>query len=934
MKVLNISNNKKVIFIIFSIYIFFNLLTSCNLNHKMKDKPQLKKGYVNLSNWDFKKDGIYKLHGEWEFYWNQLFTPDDLKTNDILKKKLYIEDSKKWIYLKNNNKDIKKQGYATYKIIIKIKDDTKIMAIKVPIIWSSYNIWINNNLYKCGIVGKERKYSKPYTTPKTFIFKPDSDTVQLTLQVSNFFDNCGGISSHILFGTADQITNKNIKLAAYNFLLFGSIIIISFYHFGLYILNKKNKIPLYFGIFCLIIASRVLVIGEEFIFLLFPNFNWELSIKIEYISIYLGLPVFMFFTYKQFSEDFSKNITHLTLILGFSFSLIVIILPARLYSNTLLIYQIILILETFYVIIILIISIKNKRTGSFLFTSGLLIFSITVINDILYNNEIIKTGYYAPLGLFIFILIHSFILSKKSSELYLKTENLSKELQEYSNKLEEKVRLRTNQLEEANKEKTNFFINIAHETKTPLTLISNYLNKFINKYGFFKEIGIIKQNIDKLYHDMINYLDAEKLEHSQMFYNHNQIFNISDLLKNKILLFKEIAKKKNISIKSDIEKEVYIKADPEAIDRIINNLIDNAIKYTFDKGNIHVELKTSDGLIIIKIKDTGIGISEKEKNNIFLPFHQISNPKRNIQGIGMGLFIVKKIIDSLDGVIEILNNTENIFKEENLNKGSIFIIKLKKYSLKKEDEVKNIYTNEPIDNISYSYSKDITDSEYIKGRNNILLVEDNPDMLVYLKEELSQDHNIFLANNGKSAIDKLNIVNNIDLIISDIMMDGMNGYEFLEKVYSDENFSHIPFIFLTAKTTENEKIKGLSIGAVDYICKPFSISEINTKIKSILDIKKRQKNTIIDEAILLLKKGMNNPEQKDEKWLIFEKNAKGKKLTKREKEILIQLSNGLEYKEIAAKLKISYKTVDTHVQNLYKKTGLHNKIELINYFFK
>ena len=149
----------------------------------------------------------------------------------------------------------------------------------------------------------------------------------------------------------------------------------------------------------------------------------------------------------------------------------------------------------------------------------------------------------------------------------------------------------------------------------------------------------------RLQKNINNILDVEKFIRKKIVYKHDSIIDISDIVNNKLLLFSEIAKNKNISIKKKIDNDLCAKIDPGAMDRIINNLIDNALRYTNQKGNILIKLDGNNKSIRFIIMDTGIGISEEQIKNIFKPYYQISREKSNFQGLGMGLYIVKKIIE-------------------------------------------------------------------------------------------------------------------------------------------------------------------------------------------------------------------------------------------------------------------------------------------------
>jgi signal transduction histidine kinase len=390
--------------------------------------------------------------------------------------------------------------------------------------------------------------------------------------------------------------------------------------------------------------------------------------------------------------------------------------------------------------------------------------------------------------------------------------------------LESKVIERTKELEAVNNHRTTAFVNVAHEIKTPLTILNNLVNIYIKKYGNNSDLKEIKNWIEILIKEAVIFLDVEKFTMGKILYENEKTINLSELLIEKIDSFKTyIEESCRITLKSGIEKNICIKADPFAIDRVMNNLIINAVKYNKTDGIISVELQKKGEFAEIIVSDTGVGISHEHIGRIFEQYYQASHIKNNRQGIGMGLYITNQIIKSLDGSIDV---------ESELGKGSIFRIKLKcTYDNVKKEK----YDLQKI-NITESKQK-VTD--YYSNNNSItiLIVEDNISLLKTIRENLKQSYNVFCATNGYEAVEKIDNTNiNPDIIISDVMMDVMDGYELLSIIRSRKN--NVPFIFLTAKTGINEEIKGLNSGAIDYIQKPFHMDILKARIETLISYNK------------------------------------------------------------------------------------------------
>jgi signal transduction histidine kinase/DNA-binding NarL/FixJ family response regulator len=473
--------------------------------------------------------------------------------------------------------------------------------------------------------------------------------------------------------------------------------------------------------------------------------------------------------------------------------------------------------------------------------------------------------------------------------------------------------------EKVNKQKIDFFLNLAHEVKTPLTLIGNYLDTFISLKGRSREAQIIEKNFNKLKNDIINFLDMEKLARGQVFYNHDQATNISEMLSEKIEMFEDSMYKKKIHAAHSIEPGLFTKIDPFAADRVINNLIDNAVKFTRENDEVSIGLKAADDKIFFEVKDSGIGIPEDKQKHIFEPYFQISVGHSNIEGLGLGLSIVKKIIDEIKAEISLKSIP---------GEGSTFTIIFQR----------DLSSHVPGEQRSIALSRlccempdvELKAENYSKEKPVILLVEDNIELLAFLQENLIADYSVYYALNGKQALAKLITMPPPSIIISDIMMDEMDGFEFYAQFSSKPNGHPVPFIFLTARTDEESKIKGLSFGAIDYICKPFSIGELKLKISAILkniDIQKEWQKEEIKKKIV--DQFISRDESGNQKKDLFDAKCREYSFSKRETEVAVLLSKGLSYKEIASTLFFSEKTASTHIQRIYEKTGTTNKMDFL-----
>ncbi len=466
-----------------------------------------------------------------------------------------------------------------------------------------------------------------------------------------------------------------------------------------------------------------------------------------------------------------------------------------------------------------------------------------------------------------------------------------------------------------------FFQQLTHELKTPLTLIKNYLGKYILLNGIDDDLGIVENNVNRLINDVNNYLDSTKLSYSQVDFNHNQIINLSCFIIEKCIIFQETVLAKGLTFEKDIADDIYIKADPYVIDKILNNLIGNAVKYT-DKGEIFISLKPlNNNESILEIRDTGIGIPKEQQNFIFDPYYQLTTKEDMFHGMGLGLYIVRTLLSSIGCKINIDSKPE---------KGTVFSIIFKQVENGENNSaIHTVDSPKPV--VTSTIIKDVEERDIEDDKLNILIVEDNMEMLAFLQSTFKDEYNVYLAKNGRQALKKLEEISAMEVIISDIMMPVMNGSLLLEQLVKNNIYTSIPIIFLTAKSSEVDRISALSKGAIDYIYKPFNIDALKAKVNTIINSRITQSRSQSDNMQQKLmdfignmnyRDSIGNPVRKD---LVYQQYD----ITEREREVVELLLSGSSTKEIADRIKRSPRTVEGHCSQIYKKMGISGRTELV-----
>lgn len=388
-------------------------------------------------------------------------------------------------------------------------------------------------------------------------------------------------------------------------------------------------------------------------------------------------------------------------------------------------------------------------------------------------------------------------------------------------------------LKEQDESKTRFFTNISHEFKTPLTLILNHTEDLIEKKLTQKEsrnqLLSILNNSDRLLTLINQLLKIGEIEEGISSIK-DQPVNINQLLNKVRSLFEAQAKRSKMNfVLQKEEKNAQIVTDKDKLETIIINLLSNAFKFSGPKDTITLGASISDNNCHIWVEDTGIGIPEDKLSAIFDRYYGFADlddenkdrtQMETYRGSGIGLAFVKMIVDSMQGEIDI---------KSQINKGTRIEIKLP------NTDQKNIKNTDP-DN----FQTKIIDQEEHTNINipknfkiRLTIIEDNPELNDYLTQKLGEFYSITSFYNGNEAWQQINS-DFPDLIISDIMMPGMNGIELCHKVKENKTTKHIPVILLTAKDSTEQQIEGLNTGADDYITKPFSMNLLHSRVDNIL----------------------------------------------------------------------------------------------------
>jgi len=328
----------------------------------------------------------------------------------------------------------------------------KNLALRVKSFSTAARIFINGvEIGQAGYPADSRVAMQPEYYPMILDFTVDRPQVDIIIQVSNFYHKQGGFWTMATVGSERNIRQDNDFNLVVNLLIIGSLIIIGLYHMGMYSLRDYTRTPFYFGLFALTIGIRALLTGDIPIHHFFPNFPWWALIRLEYLTVYLGIPLFMKFQQSLFPDDFPRRLARIILVVCLLFAAVVILTPPWIFTRTLIMFFPISIIASIIYLYTSIQSVLHKRVGSRIFLFATVILFASFINDLLVSAEIIFTGYTTTYGFLIFMIAQAFLLSYRFFNTLQTIENQERELRRNKDNLEGTVTARTVELQKANK---------------------------------------------------------------------------------------------------------------------------------------------------------------------------------------------------------------------------------------------------------------------------------------------------------------------------------------------------------------------------------------------------------------------------------------------------------------------------------------------------
>ncbi|MDX1807579.1 MAG: diguanylate cyclase, partial [Paenisporosarcina sp.] len=394
------------------------------------------------------EDDLFLLNGEWAFYWKQFLTSNQIDEMNRMRSFQYISVPSDWTSLTNEP-----NGFATYSLTLQIPENRlgNVMGIYIPYQYSSYSLWMEGvNVASNGFVGTKRASSEPTFKKEVAFFTPKDTEIQVIMHIANFEHPIGGFNRPIYFGTADAITNYYTNLVALTLFVIGGILIMGIYQLGIYVFRRKEKAFLFFGLLSILVAFRALFEEPLFITVLFPHISWIWQHRLEFIVMYTGYLLYLFFLRSLYPSELKKWVLQGSVLISVLLMLITTVSYPIVYKPAFDYFLLLAAITMVYTLYVLIVAVKRKRRTAILNLTASIIFFLTILNDIFLSFDWIRSLHIATFGFFIYIFVQSLNLSRNYAQKFQESESLTNELMLLNQTLDEKIERRTQELSKTN----------------------------------------------------------------------------------------------------------------------------------------------------------------------------------------------------------------------------------------------------------------------------------------------------------------------------------------------------------------------------------------------------------------------------------------------------------------------------------------------------
>lgn len=781
-------------------------------------------GYMDLSGWDFEKNGLVALDGSWEFYSGMLLEPDEID-RVAASDKTYLKVPGRWLGTGNGERSDK--GAGTYRLRIKVKDGTKVYGIKTINIRTASKIYVNGK--EVGSSGKPALTMKEgYVSnvlPITAFFPAKNNSITLVIQVANLDYYNGGIIQSINFGTQQQILGLYFQRNLFDIIVVVSVMLCAITAMIFYIKLREDRRFLYVSLSCILYAFLCAATNEKIFNVLFPVVPYILTTKLKLLSIGCGLILTSLFIRSMNSNFMPLRYLKAIIIIIMSDFIVILFSPKPMTGVLENLNGMLVILIYLLMIYLLVKAIVHRQYGELTIKTALVVL----------GGILILIFDYIASALYFYSIINGYTISRLTYPLIMLGAGVL--LSGHYSKMYNRMKMMSNRLIESDQAKDEFLAMTAYEFQMPLHAVLN-LTEIISEDGDGKltedqeeKLNYIKETAARLSALVNDIIDFESIKDDR-FPFHKKIFDINGSIKVMLELLEPMKKNEEERLFSRVSENTYfLHADEDQFMKILLNLTGSLLKYS-KAGKITIH-------------------AEHVKHDIYIKILHTASPM-DISGLSsdLRLSISKHLISNMGG--------ELFIESCETKQDTCFVIKLPEA----EEGLKHRAGMYPgkvksglykiIDRKKRSKVMQMAENAHPTVRQKILLVDDDSsDIMVLMGILEAEEYDVLVAYNGIAALELIRKHKDFSLIIVDLIMPGLSGYEVCRRIREEYPLFELPILLLTVRNTPEEIEMGLEAGANDFLAKTYHYKELTARVKTLQKIKESMAKAIKMESVFL-----------------------------------------------------------------------------------
>lgn len=790
--------------------------------------PKATAGLLDLSDYPLAGRAAVPLDGEWEFVPGRLLPPgafESAASGAILAK---VPSS--WTAYEAEGDPVPPYTSGTYRLRIMLHEGDRELAVKTANIRMSNAMFVNGALIRqIGRPAEDTSY-EARNVPFWKSIHANRSELEILIHVANFhYASGGGIVSSIYLGEEDAIRSKSESAVAYDWIMFAVFFTMGIFGFGYYLQIGRDNALLMFAFFCCCVSLFQITHGERLLAAWLPEIPYEMFERIQGASG-IGIGLFLTLFYTMFLKELSVSLVSRILQATGLVLLLTMLLPVQLNSKLETVHSAYLLFAFGYAVYLSFACALRRAAGAvYLLISSLAVMTLFIVTSL--NSADNGVLYLSPYPLpFVYLLAIIFYMSHRFADQFLKKEQLNRQLMIHD-------RL-----------KDEFLAKTSHEFRTPLHGVISIADSMLetqDRSALPKEhadklelIAGISRRLAGLVNDI---LDHAKLNQGA-FAIERKPFELTAVIQLAVAFFSHMTGKK-VRIETHYpEQPYYVLGDQERVRQILYNLIGNALQFT-EEGRIEIRCAAEGDYASVSVSDTGIGIPEDRLQDIFEPYKQVRTTEA---GVGLGLNIAKQIVQLHGGEIRVRSA---------LGEGSEFTFTLPLASGNSRPNA-NLAAEAAAPAAPQADFPAAPPTPWIIRSGGspykLLIADDDPVNLKVLVDMLEPEgYGIVAVNGGAQVLEQLELHPDIALIVLDIMMPGLSGYEVCRTVRNAHSLVELPVLMLTAAILPEDIVAAFQSGANDFLHKPLDASELRMRIRNLLTMKESAAKATVMELSFL-----------------------------------------------------------------------------------